>query len=339
MKEKAEWMKNQILYDINDCIAYRKMQMIGQLIGKQYKKGIQYPKGYTVLDVMDTNRDIAKNIENGNAYWAGRYGQTEMNMIIAILENRFRKSRDRREQALKQFCFNAGFFPEDMNLAERFVDQMITECIALDLHGCWSLYMEKYIVKKYEKDTRLTYLGNLEPWGMHYRFDRKERMFWTTALKGKRVLVIHPFEKTIISQYENHRKQIFQKAYKDAEVLPDFELLTLKAVQSIAGCKDPRFKTWFEALQWMEDECAKLKFDVALIGCGAYGFLLAAAIKKMGKAAIHLGGSTQILFGILGKRWEGNVDFMKNVVNEYWVHPLKEDRVENYMRIEGGCYW
>ena len=44
----------------------------------------------------------------------------------------------------------------------------------------------------------------------------------------------------------------------------------------------------------------KFDFDVALIGCGAYGFPLAAKLKTAGKQAIHLGGVLQALFGIKG---------------------------------------
>ena len=32
------------------------------------------------------------------------------------------------------------------------------------------------------------------------------------------------------------------------------------------------------------------EFDVCLIGCSAYGLPLAAAVKNMGKQAIHIGG-------------------------------------------------
>jgi len=53
-------------------------------------------------------------------------------------------------------------------------------------------------------------------------------------------------------------------------------LLTLKAVQTIANTKDDRFDTWFDALDYMYNEALKLDFDVALIGCGAYGYPLAA---------------------------------------------------------------
>ena len=39
-------------------------------------------------------------------------------------------------------------------------------------------------------------------------------------------------------------------------------------------------------------------FDIALIGCGAYGFPLAAFVKGIGKKAVHIGGPLQLFFGI-----------------------------------------
>ena len=114
----------------------------------------------------------------------------------------------------------------------------------------------------------------------------------------------------------------------------------MKAVQTIAGERDGRFSTWFEALTWMVDQCRKSDFDVAIIGCGAYGFPLAAEIKRMGKTAIHLGGATQLMFGILGRRWEDeNAEFCRNVVNEYWTRPLESERVAGANQVEQACYW
>ena len=116
---------------------------------------------------------------------------------------------------------------------------------------------------------------------------------------GKKVLVIHPFEDSIKKQYEKNRTHIFERIYDADDILPEFELITLKAVQTLAGEHDSRFATWFEALNWMIEQCKKIEFDVAIIGCGAYGFPLAAELKRMGKTAIHLGGATQIVFGIV----------------------------------------
>ena len=60
----------------------------------------------------------------------------------------------------------------------------------------------------------------------------------------------------------------------------------------------------------------KQDYDICLIGAGAYGFPLAAHVKRKGKKAIHLGGALQLLFGVKGKRWEDP----NYGVNEWNVH-------------------
>lgn len=112
----------------------------------------------------------------------------------------------------------------------------------------------------------------------------------------EKVLVVHPFVDSIKSQYENNRERLFD----DPDVLPRFkELILVRAVQSIVGTRTD-YVDWFEALKHMEDEISQLDFDIALIGCGAYGMALAAHVKRMGKQAVHLAGWTQMLFGIYG---------------------------------------
>ena len=158
---------------------------------------------------------------------------------------------------------------------------------------------------------------------------------WTRILKDKKVLIVHPFTESIEFQYYNNREHIWE----DSMVLPEFkELITLKAVQSIAGQKT-QFKTWFDALHYMEDEISKLDFDIALIGCGAYGMCLAAHVKRMGKIGIHLAGWTQFLFGIYGNRWLKNQPEYAHFINKYWIRPNENERPQNAKKVEGGCYW
>jgi glycerol-3-phosphate dehydrogenase len=66
----------------------------------------------------------------------------------------------------------------------------------------------------------------------------------------------------------------------------------------------------------------KKDYDVALIGCGAYGLPLASHVKRKGKQSIHLGGGLQLLFGIKGKRWDDNPEVKYKILDE----PLEEDK-------------
>ena len=69
---------------------------------------------------------------------------------------------------------------------------------------------------------------------------------WSRILANKKILVIHPFTDLIIRQYQK-RKLLF----KNQDVLLDFELDTIQAVQSLGGDSNG-FKDWFAALEWMK---------------------------------------------------------------------------------------
>ena len=155
---------------------------------------------------------------------------------------------------------------------------------------------------------------------------------WTRALKDKRVLVVHPFVDSI-RQQDAKRERIFPDSIS---VLPRFKGLTfVKAVQSNANNK-VEFDTWFDALESMKDEIKTIDFDIALIGAGAYGIPLASCVKQLGKKAVQMGGITQILFGIYGKRWE---EKYKHLINSDWVRPLPSEIPSGYQKVENGCYW
>lgn len=279
-----------------------------------------------VQSAEQINQYIGELIESGKPFMAGRFGANELSAMKTFDFG----VKSKYKIALKYLSEGAGFFPQDVEYAKHFTELMIESVAEADVMGIWMLPFEDYYLRLYgEKTLRTTYLLDLEPWSA---FD----MPWSAALKKKNVLVIHPFAETIKAQYSRR-----EKIFPNSNVLPEFNLLTIKAVQTIAGEKDNRFNNWFEALQWMYDEAMKQPFDIAIIGCGAYGFPLAAMLKKAGKQAIHLAGATQLLFGIKGKRWENNNTFsyVQKFFNESWVYPADIDRPQYANKVEGGCYW
>lgn len=217
---------------------------------------------------------------------------------------------------------NAGFFPlTDSNL-DQFSKLMINCMSLVDVLGAWQKN-ELTFVNELKNAVKVP-LGDLEPY-----FHANP---WSEMLKGKKVLIIHPFEESIREQYKK-REWLFA----DKRVLPEFDLQIIKAVQSIAG-NPTGFTSWFDALDFMKCEIDKCDFDIAIIGCGAYGFPLAAYVKSIGKKAVHLGGATQMLFGIKSKSWEDEPKF-HYLINEYWVSPKETERPTNYKLVEGGRYW
>ena len=227
----------------------------------------------------------------------------------------------------------SGFFPSSEENLMKFGSLMLEDMTQVDILGSW-LRNEQIMIDQYCLKLQKVTLLALEPyWAVKP---------WTRALEGKKVLVIHPFASLIESQYAEKRKLLFQ----DKRVLPDFELMTLQAVQSIGG--ESEFEDWFEALDWMKTRMDATDYDIALIGCGAYGFPLAAHAKRMGKQSVHLGGALQLLFGIKGKRWEnpnygvpvfGVQNMYKRLFNEAWLYPTENMQPKSADKVEGGCYW
>ncbi|MEJ7560447.1 MAG: hypothetical protein WKF66_19215 [Pedobacter sp.] len=238
------------------------------------------------------------------------------------------------DSIIKNMANNAGFFPPTFDKVSQFCELMLRDISKVDVLGSWlqnELYVEKQL--EHSKLIRLMYLDPF--WAKNP---------WTRALKGKRILVVHPFANSISSQY---RKRIH--LFANTDILPEFKSLeVIQAVQSL-GNGDDRFSDWFEALAYMKKEIEKHEFDICLIGCGAYGFPLAAHVKRIGKKAVHMGGSLQLLFGIRGKRWEDDEPHYvmpENVFvhysglpNEHWVRPSVDERPNNHLSVENSCYW
>lgn len=266
---------------------------------------------------------IKKELENEKPSMIARFGSTEIKAILypsfPFYVRPFVKKR-----VFENMFTLSGFFPSNEQSIRKFSKMMLEDMQLLDVLGCWRI--EERFLQKYFPIAKRIKLSTLEPY--------LQKDPWSEVLKDKKVLVIHPFNATIENQYFNKRELLFA----DKRVLPEFQSFeTIKAVQTIAG-NEADFKDWFEALDFMKGEIDKKDFDIAIIGCGAYGFPLAAHVKRLGKKAIHLGGPTQILFGVKGKRWIENDNF-KDVINDYFVFPEDTDKIKNASKVEEGCYW
>ena len=222
-------------------------------------------------------------------------------------------------------CHNAGFFPKDISLGDRWMKLVLDDLGEIDVLGSYQR-KERRLNDELAHAVKIEIQSYLAP----YLFEKP----WTSALKGKRVLVVSPFTETIVKQYGQR-----EKLFENPEVLPEFaQLIPLKAVQSIAGTPTEH-SDWFAALEHMKEQMSSIDYDVALIGCGAYGMHLAVHAKRMGKIGIHTAGWTQMLFGVYGNRWLNDEPQFKPFINPYWVRPSAEETPMNAQSIENGCYW
>ena len=275
-----------------------------------------------LLDLGETNRRIETMILSGKPVMVCRFGATE----LATVKTFDFETTSKYQAQMHRLHMLSGVYPETEEVGKKFTKLMIGDIPEADLVGIWPQAFEGYYLRTYGKQgIEFSLLKNLNPW-------LYPEAPWTRALKEKKVLVIHPFDESIRSQYER-REEIFP----GTDILPEFELDVLKSVQSLGG-RDDRFATWFDAFEYMKEETLKRDFDVAVLGCGAYGFPLAAEIRRAGRQAIHFGGATQILFGIMGNRWNDD-PVIRQYMNDSWVRPRESEKPKSAGSVENSCYW
>lgn len=284
--------------------------------------------GRPLLGAEEGAAAIAEGLNSDKPFMACRFGSVELETAAAYLFD-CKGDKEALGGVIERgnIYSNAGFFPRgDASKIKRFAKEYLVSAKAVDFIGVWYNPMEDYVIERFaDKRAKAGVLRSLEPWYAENK--------WTKALKEKNVLVIHPYAETIEKQYERR-----EKLFVDRDTLPEFNLLTIKAVQTIAGEKDERFSDWFAALDYMYREAMKTDFDIAIIGCGAYGMPLAAKLKESGKKAVHMGGATQLLFGIKGKRWDEHPVISK-LYNDFWVRPSADEIPTRASSVENGCYW
>ena len=185
----------------------------------------------------------------------------------------------------KNLCLFGTFFPKEESKIEQFCELLEHDMVEVDV--LFSRLSYEGLFHKELANSKKINFELLNPYFTKIR--------WTQALKGKKVLIIHPL--AVIIQQQYLKRNLLLKNY----LLPSFELKILQPSLSIAE-NTVLFKDWFAVLENLKSEIDRHDYEICLIGdCGAYGFPLAAHVKRSGKKSIELGGNLQLLFGIRDK--------------------------------------
>lgn len=312
---------HRVYYKLGYSYRYNKFRKIYSPKIKHIYAGKQLLTGSKGNDI------ISEKLQTNMPFLAARLGSVELGIIYNyFLYNG--KHVDWDEGCVLNMKRNAGFFPTDNEHLMRYCEEMLVHITNVDLMGVWHNEGEEEICEHYcNKNAQFCELVGIEP------FYYPENP-WSKQLAGKKVLVIHPFEESIKHQYINNRERLFQG---NPSMLPLFELKTIKAIQSIGG-EAHGFSSWFDAYQSMCEQIKETDFDIAIIGAGAYGLPLGSYIKQLGKQAIHMGGASQLLFGVLGQRWLDRKD-INIYFNEHWKRPYPQETPETAQDVENACYW
>jgi len=160
----------------------------------------------------------------------------------------------------------------------------------------------------------------------------EENSGWMPYMKGKHVLVIHPFAETFQKQITQ-----FDKLFPNRPWFPYASFTFMKPPMTLAG--NHGNKDWQEHLNAFLPSLHGIQCDVALVAAGGYGMLISDYLyTTLHTSVLYIGGALQLFFGVIGKRWFTHPRIMK-LVTEEWVRPSKEEQPADHKKVEKGCYW
>jgi hypothetical protein len=265
---------------------------------------------------------IARMIIEGGRLVA-RVGETEGRAAAWRLRQRLARLDAPPYEPLnrKRLKSLAGYFPTTDIAIDRLADLYLDAIDKIDLYAAWTPH-DRVLHPRASLKCRL---HDLDP------FFSKAR--WSRALAGRRVTVVSPFKATIMAQW-GKRERLFA-----VETMPDCDLKVVQAPQT--QCEvDVEGQDWFANLARLDAAVATTQPEVVIIGAGAYGLPLGAAAARRGATAVVMGGSTQLLFGIMGNRWAAEPAYAA-LQNGEWTRPRSDERPPGFQNFEtaGGAYW
>jgi hypothetical protein len=291
------------------------------------------------LTASDGNAMIAKRLCSDESFIVARGGDAELLIVEDLLNQVVPRARQWPRR-------HSGIYPETPEGLRKFGDVYYDAMRSLRSPDLFAFFTHRHEVERVvlkqtlAKSVVMIHEDALSP----FWFDSP----WSSCLRDKVVLVIHPFIGSIKCQL-HRRTQIFPNA---PDVLPPFEAKFVKSFQCIGEEPLPH-RDWNETLQATKQLIDEVgHFDVALIAAGSYGLPLAVYCKTKGASAVVIGGSLQQLFGLRGMRWENHyptgykypvlAQTIANptLYNSAWMFPLLADSVKHAEKIEHGSpYW
>lgn len=151
-------------------------------------------------------------------------------------------------------------------------------------------------------------------------------------LSHLRWLVVSPFARTMQSQLAKLGKLHPAGRGDWRETARHCRFIACPLAASLVSSP---YSSWSTGLADLQKKIAEADdFDVLIVGAGAWSLPLLMAAKSRGKIGIHMGGTTQNIFGIKGGRWDSH-----GIYTRHWVRPSPEETPSERFKIESGCYW
>lgn len=284
------------------------------------------------MEIELNAKEMCELFKNKKPFLIGRNGTVELEGLICHF---FDETMSINK--LRQLNFNAGIFP--LKMLDCFFKTYLEVLKNCDMiaEGWYKPLQarEKTILDSLNKDRKSILLRNLEPYYV------KPEYRWTKYLENRRVAIINSFADLCESQtylskaiWPNDSESLLPSS---TTWIPIRTYYSPELANGKCGWPDS-VKNWKDAVKYVVEKVIEESCDTAIIGCGGLGMIIGHELKNKGLQCIVMGGATQILFGVYGKRWE-NHEIISKFFNNAWIKPDDEHTPNNSKIVENGCYW
>ena len=281
--------------------------------------------------VYEGNNLILERLSSSKTTAIGRLGSVESNLLAAF------EAGNVTHRNKWEAWINAGISYPTKSVINQFSTAYFESISTLDGLAMWPtnlLPSQEYLISEHlPKTSFLIPLRSLDPVQM-VASGLSSTEVWTSAMKNKNVLVVHSFSDLICSQYSKN------SSLHKTKILPEFNLHTLTppVTNGLTFWKGSYTTNLNKMNIIIEDYVSKSSIDLALVAAGSYGLPITSKLKTLGISTVYMGGSLQLLFGILGKRWQDIPEIKASYTNS-WIDGSKENHPLGYKLIDRGTYW
>lgn len=289
------------------------------------------------MDPLEENANyICSLFQSDLPFFIGRNGTIELQIIAKYIFKVPMLQSEKRTLEL-----NAGIFPGTQETLDSFCIDYMDSLKNVDVmaEGWYNHFkkVEKEILDDLNPNRKKILLRNLEPYYV------KPSLRWTQYLSGKRVAIINSFAETC--EQQTYMSKAIWPEYTETLLPSDTTWIPIQTYYSPSLAANNLNANWplhinnyKDAVESIVKKTLDSWAEVAIIGCGGMGMIIGSKLKDAGLQVVVMGGATQILFGIKGKRWE-NHEVISTFFNDAWISPNPENIPSNYSLVENGCYW
>jgi hypothetical protein len=292
-----------------------------------------------VANRSDLARSLRSALDGEAGFAAAKLGRSEQAMLLypTLLERcRLERQRVALNANVRFHCaVQMGMFPSDPDSILAFSTVHARATCQLDYLALVRGELEADLLAALAPPGRTIDFLDLEP-------DRstpdQSGNCWLPALAGRRVLIMSSIadllcERANRDTFEAVWAKTGKPWFAPAQVRPlQFPYAYDPDIQKRFGCSQNLLASIVERID-------PASFDVALISGGSLGIPIAAAIRGMDRAAMVLGGTLQVLFGVGGRRWWNWPDWQVQYFTPAWISVPPDLVPKGAERVEGGAYW